>query len=112
MFFLIFSFKDIFVTCKPGEIIGLLRRNGVGKSTLLKIIFGSLRSDRRFIRVNGIIVNNLFESRNLISYLSQYNFLPSCYGSDSIQFIQVSWDSYVLNAWDDKLSMKEPVKTF
>jgi len=68
---------DIFISCKPGEIIGLLGRNGTGKSTLLKIIFGALKSERKFIRINGTIVNNLFESRNLVSYLPQDNFLPN-----------------------------------
>lgn len=67
---------DVFVSCKPGEIVGLLGRNGAGKSTLLKIIFGSLSSQDKFVRVDGKRVNSLFESRNLMAYLPQDGFLP------------------------------------
>ena len=31
---------DCFVRCTTGEVIGILGRNGCGKSTFLKIIFG------------------------------------------------------------------------
>jgi ATPase subunit of ABC transporter with duplicated ATPase domains len=33
---------DVYLSCVPGDIIGLFGRNGTGKSTLLRIIFGSL----------------------------------------------------------------------
>jgi lipopolysaccharide export system ATP-binding protein len=34
--------RDVHLSCKQGEVIGLLGRNGCGKSSLLKIIFGTL----------------------------------------------------------------------
>jgi len=68
---------DIFLSCKKGEIIGLLGRNGSGKSTLLKIIFGSLPAERKFIKAEGKILNNLFQSHKLIKYLPQFSFLPN-----------------------------------
>ena len=69
--------SDIFISCKPGERIGLLGRNGCGKSTLLKIIFGSLPAENKFVRVNGTILQTLNESKNKIAYLPQNNFLPT-----------------------------------
>ena len=36
---------DIYLKCKTGDIIGMLGRNGTGKSTLLKILFGILQAD-------------------------------------------------------------------
>lgn len=68
---------DIYISCKQGEIIGLLGRNGSGKSTLLKIIFGSLEADGKFIKVGNKIINGLYDNRRLISYLPQDHFLPS-----------------------------------
>ncbi len=68
---------DIFVSCKEGEIIGLLGRNGAGKSTLLKIIFGSLVADRKFVRVDNKLIKGLFDNRNLVNYLPQDHFLPN-----------------------------------
>jgi lipopolysaccharide export system ATP-binding protein len=67
---------DIALKCNPGEIIGLLGRNGTGKSTLLKIIFGTLFTDHKFIRINDEILNQPFKSKSLIAYLPQDNFLP------------------------------------
>ena len=36
---------DIYLKCRTGDIIGMLGRNGTGKSTLMKIVFGTLRAD-------------------------------------------------------------------
>lgn len=68
---------DVFITCKQGEIIGLLGRNGSGKSTLLKIIFGALKADHKFVKVDDKYINNLYDCRNLIQYLPQNGFLPT-----------------------------------
>ena len=68
---------DVYLSCEKGEIIGLLGRNGTGKSTLLKIIFGSLPADRKFVKIGNKIITGLFDNRNLIKYLPQDNFLPS-----------------------------------
>ncbi len=67
---------DIALKCKPGDIIGLLGRNGTGKSTLLKIIFGTLFTDYKFIRINDEVLTQPFKSKDIISYLPQDNFLP------------------------------------
>jgi len=68
---------DVFITLSQGEILGLLGRNGTGKSTLLKIIFGSLLADRKFVKIGDKLINGLFDNRNLISYLPQDSFLPN-----------------------------------
>lgn len=68
---------DIFITCKKGEIIGLLGRNGAGKSTLLKIIFGSISADYKYIRIGNKVRNGLYDNRKLINYLPQHSFMPN-----------------------------------
>lgn len=68
---------DIFITCKKGEIVGLLGRNGVGKSTLLEIIFGSIKADHKFVRADSKLIKGILDTRNLIKYLPQENFLPN-----------------------------------
>jgi len=75
---------DIFLSCRPGEIIGLLGRNGSGKSTLMKIIFGSIYADTKFVRVCGKMVNSPFDSKGLVKYLPQNNFLPENVGVRTI----------------------------
>lgn len=68
---------DIFIECTQGEIIGLLGRNGTGKSTLLKILSGSLRPNYKFIKVKGTQLKGQYATSKFIKYLPQHNFLPS-----------------------------------
>lgn len=69
--------SDIFISCKKGEIKGLIGKNGSGKSTLLKIIFGTEKADFKFVRIGNKIIKNISDGRNLINYLPQDNFLPN-----------------------------------
>ena len=41
----------------PGEVVGLLGRNGVGKSTTLKTIMGLVRPSQGTVQFKGITVN-------------------------------------------------------
>ncbi|MEJ5995830.1 ATP-binding cassette domain-containing protein [Pedobacter sp. Du54] len=68
---------DVFITMRPGEIIGLLGRNGSGKSTLMKIIFGTLKANHKYIKVDDVCVKTVSDSKYLIQYLAQDNFLPT-----------------------------------
>lgn len=67
---------DIYLSCKPGDRIGIFGWNGCGKSTLLKIIFGTLKGDRSFIRINGMVQKKQAYLSGQIAYLPQDNFLP------------------------------------
>jgi ABC-type multidrug transport system ATPase subunit len=68
--------SDIFLSCKKGEIVGLIGRNGSGKSTLLKIIFGIESAENKFIKVDNNILKSFVDSSKIINYLPQDNFLP------------------------------------
>ncbi len=68
---------DVFVSCKKGEIVGLLGRNGSGKSTLLKIIFGSLSAESKMVQVDHKIIHKVSDSNQRINYLPQDRYLPS-----------------------------------
>ena len=69
--------SDIFLSCKKGEIKGLIGRNGSGKSTLLKIVFGTEKPESKFVRIGNKVIKNISDGRNLINYLPQDNFLPN-----------------------------------
>lgn len=66
---------DVYLQCRTGEIIGLLGRNGCGKSTLMQIIFGTLDS-QKFIRIDGKIYEEPYKTKDLIAYLPQHDFIP------------------------------------
>jgi len=67
---------DIYLKCQTGDIIGMLGRNGTGKSTLMKILFGTLHADRKFIRIDGKVYDQPYKTINKICYLPQDSFLP------------------------------------
>jgi lipopolysaccharide export system ATP-binding protein len=68
---------DIYVKCSTGDIIGLLGRNSIGKTTLMKIIFGILKAENKFIRINQQIHEKPYLKNCLIQYLPQNGFLPA-----------------------------------
>lgn len=67
---------DIYLKCQTGDIIGMLGRNGTGKSTLMKILFETLNADRKFIRIDGKVYDQPYKTINEICYLPQDSFLP------------------------------------
>jgi ABC-type polysaccharide/polyol phosphate transport system ATPase subunit len=48
--------KNISFKVKPGEFVGVIGRNGTGKSTLLKLIMGTLKPDSGEIITKGKII--------------------------------------------------------
>ena len=68
---------DVYLKCGSGDIIGLFGRSGIGKSTLLKIIFGSLAADNKFIRINQQVVDKPYKKKDILNYLPQDGFLPA-----------------------------------
>jgi len=68
--------RDIYLGCETGEIVGILGRNGTGKSTLLKIIFGTVKGDYQYIRIDQKVLQNQWDRKNRIAYLPQDFFLP------------------------------------
>jgi lipopolysaccharide export system ATP-binding protein len=81
---------DVYLKCVTGDIIGVLGRNGSGKSTLLKILFGILSAERKFIRINDVVLQNPFLAKDLIVYMPQHNFLVSHLTLDKISRLFLS----------------------
>lgn len=69
--------SSIYMRCQQGEIVGLLGRNGSGKSSLMKIVFGTLNAEHKSIRVNGTSMLGDYNRKRIIAYLPQDNLIPS-----------------------------------
>ncbi len=84
------------LTIVRNHTIGVLGRNGCGKSCLLKIITGQIQPQFKHISYNGKQLLNLYKEKGLINYLPQHEFHPKSihlnrllyyYGIDQHQFI-------------------------
>jgi len=68
--------SDIYLKCETGDIVGLLGRNGSGKSTFLKILFGTMHAEQKFIRIDGKKFDCTYQTQGEIAYLPQDSFIP------------------------------------
>jgi len=73
-------FNNISLNLESGKIYGLLGQNGVGKTTLLKIISGLLKLSKGTCQVSG---HNPFKREP--SFLNSLYFIPEDYASPDIE---------------------------
>ncbi|MDO7848028.1 ATP-binding cassette domain-containing protein [Hymenobacter sp. M29] len=67
---------NIYLRVQTGQIVGLLGRNGSGKSVLLQTIFGARAVADASVRVDGRRVVPAFREPGLMNYLPQEPLLP------------------------------------
>jgi ABC-type multidrug transport system ATPase subunit len=67
--------SDVYLSFEEGKISGILGRNGVGKSYLLNLIFGSKTGDSR-VRYDGKVMTKNQFCTGMIKYLPQFNIFP------------------------------------
>ena len=85
--------QDINLTIPRGKIIGLLGKNGTGKSTLLKLINDLLTPTTGQILVNGKEVG--IESKKIISYLPERTYLDkSMIVEKTIRYFEEFYDNF------------------
>lgn len=66
-----FILKSINIELNKGEIVCLLGKNGVGKTTLIKIITGILKKDSGEISINNINIDE-----NNLQYKKSFGYVP------------------------------------
>jgi len=79
-----------------GKITSILGRNGCGKTSLLKIIFGSLTPKYTTIRIQKKYVKKPLLKYNQIGYLPQHALLPrrlTVY--KAFNFFNIDWNEFI-----------------
>jgi len=85
--------KDVNINIEKGKIIGLLGKNGMGKSTLIKLINDLLTPTSGTILINGKEVG--VESKKIISYLPERTYLDkSMTVKEAIKFFKEFYDNF------------------
>ena len=100
--------KDINLSLSSGKIVGLLGKNGVGKTTLIKLINDLLTPTSGEILINGKKVG--VETKKIVSYLPERTYLnKQMKVSEVIDYFTDYFDDfdYVLGDYSyDKLRLK------
>lgn len=85
--------KDVNLTIPRGKIIGLLGKNGTGKSTLIKLVNDLLTPTSGKILVNGKSVG--VESKKVIAYLPERTYLDKSMTVDKvIEFFEGFYENF------------------
>lgn len=83
--------SDVYVKAETGKVTGFLGRNGSGKSSLMRIIFGSLKGNFQSVRLNKQYQKSMLILPDAIRYLPQKTFIPKQLRiNDVCRFFQVS----------------------
>jgi ABC-type multidrug transport system ATPase subunit len=67
---------NISIAVNQQEVVGLLGRNGCGKSCLLKILLGFMAPQYSVVKFNDTYLKKPFSKKNFINYLPQTNCHP------------------------------------
>ena len=67
----------VYLKSETGKVTGILGRNGCGKTSLLRILFGSLMPKYKNIRIDGKTQKGKLYGTYLAAYLPQHKLLPN-----------------------------------
>ena len=85
-----------YMKLEGGRIHALVGRNGFGKSSLMRVVFGSLQPQFKFTRYNNTPLPHPYKQPGLIRYLPQFDFVPKRLRlSAFLKFYNVSPDKLV-----------------
>jgi len=68
--------QGAYIGVKTGEVVGLLGRNGCGKTCLMNIIYGSLKCSYRTLKIDDVYTTHAFRKPGLIRYAPQFGYVP------------------------------------
>jgi lipopolysaccharide export system ATP-binding protein len=92
--------QDVWLQCTQGEVIGLLGRNGSGKSSLLRIIFGSLNPAYKYVSIDDKFISKGYYNQR-VAYLPQHPYLPNGIKISSLAKMLVDemlWDDFAAHS--------------
>lgn len=67
--------SDVYLKIETGEVVGLLGRNGCGKSSLMQGVYGTLPCEKS-VSIDDIHFHEVYKHPHLARYLPQHGFIP------------------------------------
>lgn len=84
----------VYFKAPKGKITGILGRNGCGKTSLLRIIFGELKPTNKLIRIDSKPILKPLYQKGFIKYLPQFNITPEYLSlKETCTFFNISLNS-------------------
>lgn len=103
--------SSVYMKCETGKIIGLMGRNGCGKSSLMKTVFGSWKNPNQSVRVNSFPLIGNYQQDKFISYLPQENFIPQKLTvAMALEYFEMNCESLVEHFPDFKVLLFIPAR--
>lgn len=88
--------SGIYLHGETGKVTGILGRNGCGKTSLLRILFGSLNPKYGNIRLNGVHQKKKLFKTSKAAYLPQHKLLPNSLSlGEAFTIFQVNWKGFI-----------------
>ena len=88
--------NGIYLKAETGVITGILGRNGSGKSSLLNILFGNLKSKYKSVRIDNIPIQEPLYQTKLVKYLPQFHFAPNRMKlKTALKLYNLNWNAFI-----------------
>ena len=105
--------NSIYVKVEKGKILGILGRNGCGKTSLLRIIFGELKPQNKLIRIDNKPLLKPLYKKGKCSYLTQFNLFPNSFTiKDCFYYYSIDLKEFLNQFNDFKKKINEQLYTF
>lgn len=89
--------KAVYLKGQKGKVSGILGRNGSGKTSLLRIIFGELIPNNKLIRIDRKPILKPLYKKGLIKHLPQFHFIPnSTFLKKVFRYYKVSFNAFLM----------------
>lgn len=86
--------SEVSIKLKPGEILGLIGLNGIGKTTLIKIIIDLIKADRGEILLFGKSISDIYAKKRICYLPEKFNPSPYLKGEE---FLKLAINYYCIN---------------
>ena len=104
---------DTFLHCETGQVVGILGRNGGGKSCLMQVIYGGLRLKDQYVAIDGRVLLTRERRPEDMRYLLQQSFvLPGLSVKQVFDDFGVAFESFVEDFPDFVGTARKRMKTF
>lgn len=83
--------QNIYLKVQTGQVVGLVGRNGQGKTSLMEVMYGSQRAEVSSVRIDGRRLLKPYTDPGMLTYLPSFHFIPKAYS------IKRVWKDYRLD---------------